>query len=40
MDGAHSGMTLTIVKRMGLFGGPMLGLLCYSLLPRPGVETR
>ncbi len=22
-----------MVKRIGLFGGPMMGLLCYSLLP-------
>ena len=26
-------MTAAMVKRIGLFGGPMLGLLCYSLLP-------
>ena len=26
-------MTAAMVKRIGLFGGPMAGLLCYSLLP-------
>ena len=26
-------MTIAKVKRIGLFGGPLLGLLCYSLLP-------
>jgi sodium-dependent dicarboxylate transporter 2/3/5 len=26
-------MTLLTVKRIGLFGGPLLGLLCYHLLP-------
>jgi hypothetical protein len=26
-------MTTTMVKRIGLFGGPLLGLLCYTLLP-------
>jgi solute carrier family 13 (sodium-dependent dicarboxylate transporter), member 2/3/5 len=26
-------MTALAVKRIGLFGGPLLGLLCYSLLP-------
>jgi sodium-dependent dicarboxylate transporter 2/3/5 len=26
-------MTLLAVKRIGLFGGPLLGLLCYHLLP-------
>src|SRR5262245_36714569 len=26
-------MTITMVKRSGLFGGPLLGVLCYSLLP-------
>ena len=26
-------MTTAMVKRIGLFGGPLLGLLCYSLLP-------
>ena len=26
-------MTAAMVKRIGLFGGPMVGLLCYSLLP-------
>src|SRR6266850_6945592 len=26
-------MTFAMVKRIGLFAGPMLGLLCYSLLP-------
>ena len=26
-------MTAVTVKRMGLFGGPLLGLLCYHLLP-------
>ena len=26
-------MTALMVKRMGLFGGPLLGLLCYRLLP-------
>jgi sodium-dependent dicarboxylate transporter 2/3/5 len=26
-------MTRLTVKRIGLFGGPLLGLLCYSLLP-------
>ena len=26
-------MTTAMVKRIGLFGGPLLGLLCYYLLP-------
>ena len=26
-------MTTAMVKRIGLFGGPLLGLLCYHLLP-------
>jgi sodium-dependent dicarboxylate transporter 2/3/5 len=26
-------MTTTMVKRIGLCGGPLLGLLCYALLP-------
>src|SRR5262245_40372346 len=26
-------MTTALVKRLGLFGGPLLGLLCYYLLP-------
>ena len=26
-------MTTTMVKRIGLFGGPLLALLCYYLLP-------
>ena len=28
-------MTIAMLKRIGLFGGPLLGLLCYYLLPLP-----
>ena len=31
--GGRVRMTAVMVKRMGLFGGPLLGLLCYHLLP-------
>ena len=28
-----SWMTIAMLKRIGLFGGPILGLVCYLLLP-------